>query len=147
MSNTENDPFGNPSESASSGEGFAARDFLGKHVMFLGHEKEKFDGGDFKPTDVARCQLILVLDSDEGVMSFTDALVFGAGLAPTVYRSSKPVVFGMIGQGEAKAGKSAPWTLEDADEVARAAAIKFYNEKITVSSAGAYFYSPDEAPF
>ena len=139
------DVFATAQDSAGDGENFRAADNVGLTVMFLGHEKDSFEG-DFGKDTVARCSLVLVLDSDEGVKAYTDALVFGKALAPTIYRSPKPVVLGVIGKGEAKPGKSAPWVLLEPEEATIVAARKFYTDKVK-ESAGTYFYAPDEAPF
>jgi hypothetical protein len=135
------DDFGKPA--TSSGDSFKARDFLGKLVLFMGHEKRMVDTDNGEAT-VAECQLIAIPEAGE-VLS--DCWVFGMSLAPAIYKSPAPVVVGIIGQGEAKAGRSAPWQLHEASEEQTERARKWYTDNIVRSEAGQFFFKPDEAPF
>ena len=130
---------------ASSEDSFQPRDHLDKLVMFCGHTKREVST-DFGEATVADVSLIAVLDSDDGVKVYTDAWVFGQGLAPSIYRSPLEVVVGVIGQGEAKPGKSAPWKLSDPSE-AQLEAARAWFPKFVVQSGSEFLYKPEEAPF
>jgi hypothetical protein len=96
---------------------FAAKDFQGKLVLFenIGQpytKVTKFDRPD-DPSTVLDAD-VTVIDADGGPAVFTRSTVFGAALVGTLSRAvpGKPLL-GRIGQGEAKAGQSAPWVLLD----------------------------------
>ena len=127
-----------------SGNRFQPRDHLGKLVMFCGHDKTTVET-EYGETTVATVSLIAVLDGDE-VVTFSDTFIFGKALAPSIYRSSLDVVVGVISQGTAKAGRSAPWTLSKPTEVQLEAAREWFPKHV-VESGGEYMYKPDEAPF
>ena len=138
--------FGKPSETVSdSGEKFNPKDHQGRVVMFCGIEKEKVETS-FGAAIVAACSLILVLDDPAGTQVFTGAWVFGASLAPTLYRAKADVVVGVLGVGTAKPGKSAPWMLLDASDSQLEAARAVFMDKVERSGTE-YFWAPDRAPF
>jgi len=126
------------------GDRFAPRDHLGKLVMFCGHGKTTIDT-EYGETIVATVSLVAVLDGDK-VEVFNDAFIFGKALAPSIYRSSLDVVVGVIAQGYAKAGRSAPWMLAEPTEVQLTAARAWFPKHV-VESGGEYLYKPDETPF
>lgn len=131
---------------AQDGDNFSPSNHLGKLVMFCGHEKKEVETS-FGDATIAEVSLVAVLDGDGGVETWGDAWIFGAGLAPTIYRSPNEVVVGVIGQGEAKPGKSAPWTLQEPSEAQLTAAREWFPKFVVTSGNGVYFYRPDEAPF
>jgi len=139
--------IGAPSESpvGDDGDKFQAKDHLGKLVMFAGLQKREVTT-DFGDSIVADVSLVAVLDADGGPVIFSSQWIFGASLAPTLYKSPSDVVVGILGQGEAKPGKNAPWKLLDADGPQMEAARSWY-AKFVSKSGSEYFYAPDEAPF
>jgi len=130
---------------ASSEDKFQPSEHLNKLVMFCGHEKQSVST-DFGDATVAAVSLIAVLDGDDGVKVYQDAWVFGTGLAPSIYKSPMSVVVGVMGQGEAKPGKSAPWKLLDPSE-AQLEAARTWFPKFIVQSGSEFLYKPEEAPF
>jgi hypothetical protein len=97
----------------SSGDHFKAADHLGKLVLFEtigGKEMVKTNFGD---TEAVTAD-VTVIDADGGPQTYPRSLVFGAALIGTLTRAlpGKPLL-GRIGQGQAKAGQSAPWVLAD----------------------------------
>ena len=76
----------------------------------------------------ARPAQVLVLDGDLASDSWQPALLFGAGLkaqAGAAHRSGRPIV-GVVGKGEAKAGKTAPWLFKDPTDKQLEAARRAY---------------------
>ena len=132
-------------KAAVEGERFNPSDCLGRLVMFCGHQRLEVDTS-FGDAIVAEVSLIVSLDGDDGVQHWADAWVFGQGLAPSIYKSPNEIVVGVIGQGEAKPGKSAPWRLEEPSEAQLEAARTWY-PKFIVKSGNVYLYKPEEAPF
>ena len=135
------------SPTGDGGDSFRASDWQGKTVMFAGIEKRNVDTAHGAAT-IADVSLIAVLDADEGVQIFTDCWVFGASLAPTLYKSPQDVIVGVLGKGDAKPGKNPPWTLQDPTEQNLEAARAWYGKFVKHSEGSTeYFYSPDSAPF
>jgi len=140
--------IGIPSQSqAGDGDQFKVADWQGRTVLFMGITKRDVETNHGAAT-VAEISLVCVLDSDDGVHTFTDAWVFGAALAPTLYRSPQDVIVGVLGKGTAKAGKNAPWELTDPTPDSVEAARVWYSKFIVhTEGSGEYFYKPEEAPF
>lgn len=65
-----------------------------------------------------------------------DLLVFGAALAPRLDGADAGVVVGRLGQGLAKPGRSAPWTLDDPADDDLATAEKFLEQYATSLPSG-----------
>jgi hypothetical protein len=146
---TEAPAFGTASSTPDVGDSFRASDHQDKLVIFMGITKEETET-DFGPATVAACSLIVVLDGDDGPQPFSDGWVFGKGLAPTLYRNPSDVVVGVVGKGEAKPGKNAPWKLLDPTEEQLEATRAWYLKMIVRSGSSEpyeYLYKPDEAPF
>ena len=133
--------IGNPSKGG--GDRFAPADHVGRLVLFCGIEKDSWTDPAGVTKAIARVALVVVMDGPNGPTPFTDVLIFGAALAPSLYRAGTPVVAGVIGQGEAKPGKSAPWILNDGDEAQLDAARAWYPKHV----GDGYVYLGDEAPF
>jgi len=103
-----NDLFQRPSN-----DFFAAKSYDGKLVLFESIGQPYTAKTDFGDSDAIDAD-VTVIDADGGPKVFTKSRVFGAALVGTLSRSlpGKPLL-GRIGQGQAKAGQSAPWILED----------------------------------
>ena len=127
---------------------FRAADWQEKTVLFMGITKRHVDTN-HGPATIAEISLVCVLDYEDGVRTFNDVWVFGAALAPTLYGSAQDVVVGVLGKGEAKAGKTAPWVLTDPTETNLVAARSWYSKFVVhTDDSTEYFYRPeDEAPF
>lgn len=138
--------FGKPSQTPTDdGEKFQAKDHLGRVVMFCGNEKRNVST-DFGDATVSDTSLIVILDAPGGTQVFHNSWIFGASLAPTLYKSPADVVVGVLGQGEAKPGKSAPWKLLDCDDAQLDAARAVYIKNV-VQSGSEFLWAPDQAPF
>lgn len=77
---------------------------------------------------MARPAQVLVIDGDLASDKWQPALLFGAGLkaqAGAAARSGLPIV-GVVGKGEAKPGKNAPWLFKDPTEKQLEAARRAY---------------------
>lgn len=130
----------------SSEDRFAPADHLGSTVAFYGITKDTITTQHGDAT-VAHCDVAVVLDHPEGAKAYTDVLVFGAALAPSLYRAAPGPVLGIIGQGEAKPGRSAPWILEEADETRTTAANEWHKKGLVTKQGDQWVYAPDTAPF
>lgn len=125
------------------GDRFTPSEHVGRLVLFAGIEKDTWTDPVGTTKHVARCVLVVVMDGPDGPEVFDDVMIFGAALAPALYRAKVPVVTGIIGQGEAKPGKSAPWVLNDATEEQLDAARAWYPSHV----GDGYVYLANEAPF
>ena len=65
-----------------------------------------------------------------------ELLVFGAALAPRLAGAESSVVVGRLGQGLAKPGRSAPWTLDDPTDADLAKAEEFLERYATTMPSG-----------
>lgn len=93
--------------------GFKATDHIGDLVVFLGVSRESNVKTAFGETDAARVQLVVPLDGEHGGEVFTDSLIFGRALVPSLVNAGADIVVGRLAQGEAKKGQSAPTILAD----------------------------------
>jgi hypothetical protein len=59
---------------------------------------------------------VIVLDGDQAETTYNDTLIFPKLLQSQVKGQVGGMVLGRLGQGVAKPGQSAPWTLDDATE-------------------------------
>jgi len=133
--------IGGPSKGG--GDRFTPSEHVGRLVLFAGIEKDAWTDPAGATKSIARVTLVVVMDGPDGPAAFDDVLIFGAALAPSLYRAKVPVVVGVIGQGEAKPGKSAPWILNDATEEQLGAARSWYPSHV----GDGYVYLSNEAPF
>jgi hypothetical protein len=65
-----------------------------------------------------------------------DLLVFGAALVPRLDGAESSIVVGRLGQGLAKPGRSAPWTLDDPTDEDLATAERFLERYATTLPSG-----------
>lgn len=135
--------FAVPSE-GSTGDKFSAAEHEGRLAMFIDHVKDTYDG-DWGPTEIASCGLVVILDAEEGPVVYEDTWVFGAALAPQINRANGPVL-GVISKGESKKGRS-PWVLEDANKTQTKAAVSWSEKFLEQTPVGTYKYLGDSAPF
>ena len=137
--------FAQPASGA-SGDRFVPADHLGKLVAFYGLGKDTVQT-EFGEATVATVEVAVVLDADGGPEPYSDILVFGAALAPALYKKAPGPVLGVIGKGEAKPGRSAPWILLAADETQQKAANEWHKKGNVTQKDGAWVWAADEAPF
>lgn len=120
------DPFARPSS-----DFFAAKDYQGKLCLFenIGQPGERKTDYGMSPCIDAD---VTVIDADGGPAVFTRSSVFGAALVGTLGRATpgKPLL-GRIGQGQAKAGQSAPWILNDYTDADAALAGQYLTQRST----------------
>lgn len=135
--------FAIPSE-GSTGDKFSAAEYEGMLVMFLDHTKDTYEG-DWGPTEIASCGLVVVMDHPDGPVVFEDTWVFGAALAPTINRATGPLL-GVLAKGESKKGRS-PWILKDANKTQTKAAASWSGKFLEQTPVGTFKYLGDAAPF
>ena len=80
--------------------------------LFIGPKERREVETSFGLGTPAHVPLIVCIDTLE---VYSDQLVFGAALEPRLTGDSD-VIVGRLGQGLAKPGRSAPWTLDDPTE-------------------------------
>lgn len=130
-----NDPFGRPST-----DFFAAKAYDGKLVLFesIGQVEEKATKFN-KPGELTKYVVadVTVIDAEGGPAVYPRSDVFGAALVGTLGRAvpGKPLL-GRIAQGEAKAGQSAPWILQDYTDADAALAGQYLTQRASGSFQG-----------
>lgn len=125
-------------------EPFKAADHDGEIIIFAGHKKADVET-EYGISSVADCQLIVALEDDFKGYSEYEGWVFGAALAPAVYRAEKPVVVGRIAKKATKNGRQA-WVLEELADGELAAVRSWFTENI-VTADGQYAVRDATAPF
>lgn len=121
------DLFNLPSESKGSGISIASLE--GKLIVLLADGEER-EVETSIGTSMAAPALVLTVDDDTTGGELQPMLVFSAGIKAqlgTSRRNGKPIV-GVVGQGEAAKGKSAPWLLLDPDAKQLTAAREAYTK-------------------
>jgi hypothetical protein len=106
------DLFSTPSDLPSSG--IKVADIEGALVI-IKPEAEEIELETVHGDATARPSKVLVVEGPGAAPEWQDCLLFGAGLkaqAGAAARSGKPIV-GVLGKGEAKPGKNAPWVVKD----------------------------------
>ena len=126
------DPFLNGSEAGGSGVRLA--DLDGRLVVMTPSPTEE-EVETRLGSDMARRCDVLVVDGDDELAGEThDVLVFQTGLKAQLAAAVRKgkVLVGVVGHGEARDGKSAPWLVLDADE----AQVKRARDAYTKVTAG-----------
>lgn len=137
------DTFKKPSEIA-RGDNYAHEE--GNLVMFLGAIKDTFDG-EYGESDVARCDLIVIIDeTGDNHAAFNDQVVFGGRLHADVLNARGPLLGVITKKATGKKGQSKAWALEDPDPIQAERANEVYAANVTEKN-GHYTWTPDEAPF
>ncbi len=126
------------------GDKFSAAEHEGMLCLFIDHVKDTFEG-DWGPTEIAACGLIIVLDHPDGPSVFEDAWVFGAALAPSINRANGSVL-ATIGKEKSKNGRDT-WVLVDPTKTQVKAATKWSTEYLEQLPTGNFKYLGDSAPF
>lgn len=125
-------------------EAFRAAENDGKICLFAGHKKTDVETQHGIST-VADCSLIVVLEDDYKTHNEYEGWVFGAALAPAIYRSETPVVVGRITKQKTKNGREA-WMLNDLAEGELAAVRAWFTANV-VHADGQFAIKDAEAPF
>lgn len=86
----------------------------------------------FGPSDAVRANVIIV-DGPEAGTHYDDTLIFPKVLKSQLTSKVGQTVLGRLGQGQAKPGQNAPWTLNPAGPADEAAAVKVLTPKITAA--------------
>jgi hypothetical protein len=81
--------IGSPSKGG--GDRFAPSDHVGRLVLFCGIEKDSWTDPAGVTKSIARVALVVVMDAPNGPVPYVDVLIFGAVLAPSLYRADRPV--------------------------------------------------------
>jgi hypothetical protein len=90
---------------------FTKDDHSGHLILFVNSRIEVGDYG-FGEAESAVCDVICV----NCCKAWEDQRIFGTMIVPRLGLTTDKVVAGLLVQGEAKAGRSAPWLLDDPDE-------------------------------
>lgn len=126
------------------GEAFRAAENDGKICLFAGHKKADVET-EYGVSTVADCGLIIALDDNFKTFQEYTGWVFGAALAPAVYRSTMPVVVGRVGKEKTKNGREA-WVLHDLAEGELAAVRSWFTENV-IHADGQFAIKGADAPF
>ncbi|MEO8697091.1 MAG: hypothetical protein ABI658_26515 [Acidimicrobiales bacterium] len=113
--------LGGPARGGSDGKYYRNPDHLGHLVVFHGPRSRAVVQTAYGLSDAANCLKVSCVTCNK---SWDDVDVFGAALVPALTEATVDDVVARIDQGEASAGRSAPWVLADpsADDIAAAEA-------------------------
>lgn len=123
--------FGKPA----AGDQFRSADNVGALCAFVSVTSEDVNTK-FGAADAAKCRYVIVLDGDDAGTIYENTLVFGAAMVPSLTGSDDEIILGRIAQGEAKAGQSPPFLLEDADSDDETLAMKFFKANAKRNAVG-----------
>jgi hypothetical protein len=107
------DPFNSPA--TGGGDKLPLDDLVGALLIFDVREQCTEMQTSFGPASPIRCD-VAVLDGGHKAETYPDTLVFPRVLMGQLRPHIGGKVLGRLGKGEAKPGKSAPWTLTDPTE-------------------------------
>lgn len=96
----------------------------GALLLFTVHAVETDINTSYGLTDAVRAD-IAVLDGEHKGDEYEDALIFPKVLQSQLRSSVGSMVLGRLGQGNAKPGQSAPWTLNAANDAERETGRKY----------------------
>lgn len=129
---------------AANGTVFRAADNEGRICLFAGHIKSDVET-EYGVSTVADVNLIVSLDDDFKGFNDYEGWVFGAVLAPAIYKSTTPVVAGRVNKRKTKNGREA-WVLEELAAGELEAASLWFKENI-VQAGDTFALVSNEAPF
>lgn len=111
---------------SSGGDRWSKDEHLDHLTLFVGPFETREIESAYGPATPTHCESIACVECRE---AWQDALVFGAAIAPRLVGDpDAEIVVGRLGQGLAKPGRSAPWTLDDPTEADLQAAEQFLEE-------------------
>lgn len=135
------------SKPAPGGSGFRAAEHVGALVVFVGTKLEPDYPTSFGTTNAARVAITVPLDGENAGEVYYDSLLFQTALVPSLTNAESDIVVGRIGVGQAKAGQSAPYILDEPTEEEITAVQTWLDENIIEKTPGIYALSADEKPF
>lgn len=125
---------------------YRAADFVGELHLFIepqGSTKET----QFGEARVAECSYVIILTGADAGRVFGETAVFGnLGLNLCEYEGSS-FALGVVAQGKAKPGRSAPYILEDPTSDQQAEAFAWMNDHLKRTPDGIKVIGSDDAPF
>ena len=113
---------------AASGGGIQWADSLGRLLLFRVHSLEASIPTSLGDKEAVRAD-ITVLDGPDAGSTHDDALVFPRVLIGQLRPRIGQMVLGRLGQGNAKPGQNAPWTLIDPTPLDKETATKYLRDK------------------
>ena len=125
--------IGKPNQSGGAGGGFVKEEHVDHLLAFVGVTHEAEMQTRFGVQEAARVETFICLDC---MTLANDVLVFGTALVPRLIGTELDVVLGRLEQGEASAGKSAPWLLEDPTDLDEKRAAEFFDTYGTTLRSG-----------
>jgi hypothetical protein len=137
-----------------AGGGIQLKDHVGALIVFVGTSLEANINTAFGPTNAARVQVVVPLDGPSAGEVYSDCLVFGKVIVPSLTNSDSDIVVGRLVMGAAKAGQNAPFMLEDPTEEEVKSVLAWLEQNIAENANGRYFVKNEagqdaakEAPF
>lgn len=125
------------------GDKLPLADLKGSLLLFTVHEVVTGITTSFGITDAVRCD-VAVLDGPQKAATYADTLVFPKWLQGQLRGSVGEMVIGRLGQGDAKAGQSPPWTLAAVTDDEKATGERYLQHVATLQPAAA---APTNDPF
>jgi hypothetical protein len=123
-----------------------ARDYVGLLHLFIEPQREVRDS-QFGESEVANCAYVIVLEGPDAGKAFGETGVWGnLGRNLNEYEGSS-FALGVVNQGKAKPGRSAPFILDDPDDKQKAEAFKWMDDWLVRSPEGIKVKSADDAAF
>lgn len=126
--------FGDPV----AGDQFKNADHVGDLVAFISPERKQISTS-YGESDATVCRYAVVIDSPRSDTIgdvYDEAIIFG-NLGRDAYGGGQAkVVLGRIAMGTAKAGQSAPYILNPADEAEKAKAAAWLDSNAAINAAG-----------
>ena len=120
---------------------FSKEEHLG-HVLVFVEPHETQESTSFGDSSAATCEYVACVTC--GTVT-SDAKLFGSALVPAIVGSGEPLVLGVLEQGEAKPGRSAPWLLGVPTDVDESVAEAFMADNFSYGDRGQLLYV--EKPF
>jgi len=116
------------SKPSAGGSGWQKGDHLDHLHVFLGDLAGREVETSFGDAVAAHVDHVMCVDC---LLEWDDQLVFGAALVPRLTGDAEAeVIVGRLGQGLAKPGRSAPWTLDDPTDADLAEAEAFVDKYV-----------------
>lgn len=127
-------PFKLSKPSPGGGDRWSKDDHLDHLMVFAGDLSAQDTETSYGDATAAHCDYIVCVDCPQ---VWSDQLVFGAALVPRLTGDpDATIIVGRLGQGLAKPGKSAPWTLDDPTDADLAKAEQFLESYATYLPSG-----------
>jgi|SRR5215471_2224752 len=140
-------PIGRPGTGGGGGSGFKNAEHNGHAVGFVNNEERR----DVHTAQFGTAELVAfseyVVCVTCGFKVWHDHMTFGKAMAPAILASDEPLVLGVIGKGDAQAGKNAAWLLFDASDEERASAQAWFDaHSVRMPGSGRIVIEEPETP-